>query len=89
MFREEVLEWAEEAIRETEHADYFTHGKPMTSWYIKGLLRRMEFTIGVLRPLEQKRVEWNTSINLKIYFEVARDVLFDAGVAALNHAYDT
>jgi hypothetical protein len=87
VFREEVLQWAEEAIKETEYADYFTNGKPTTAWY-KGWLKRIEFTTGVLRPLEQTRAEWNTTENLQIYFEVARDVLLGAGVVVLNPAYD-
>ena len=87
LFMEEVVQWVEEAIKETEYADYFTNGKPTTTWY-KGWLKRMEFTTRVLRPLEQTRAEWNTAENLEIYFDVARDVLLDAGVVVMNHAYD-
>ena len=48
----------------------------------------MEFTTGVLRPLEQARSEWYTVENLATYFEVARDVLLDAGIAVRNPNYD-
>jgi hypothetical protein len=67
VFREEVLQWAEEAIKDTEYAGYFVNGRPTIGWY-KGWLKRMEFTTGILRPLEQTRAEWNTPENLETYF---------------------
>ncbi len=70
VFREEVLKWAEDKITDTEYAAYFEEGKPTIGWY-KRWLKRMEFTTGVLRPLEQSRAEWNTPENLETYFEVA------------------
>ena len=48
----------------------------------------MGFTIGVLRPLEQTRHEWITLENLKTHFEMARDVLLDAGVAFRSPSYN-
>ena len=87
MFREEVLKWAEEANKDTEYASYFVGGRPTIAWY-KGWLKRMGFTTGILRPLEQTRAEWNTEENLETYFEVARDVLLDAGVAVIHPDYD-
>jgi hypothetical protein len=48
----------------------------------------MEFTTGVLRPLEQARSEWYTVENMATYFEVARDVLFAAGVVVRNPNYN-
>jgi len=49
----------------------------------------MEFTTGILRPFEQTRKEWNTEENLQTYFEVAKGVLLDAGVAICNPEYDS
>jgi hypothetical protein len=48
----------------------------------------MEFTTGVLRPLEKTTTEWNTTENFEIYFDVSNDVLLDAGVVVCNLAYD-
>ena len=48
----------------------------------------MEFTTGVLRPLEQARKDWYTVENLVTYFEVAGDVFLDAGVVVRNPDYD-
>ena len=56
VFREKALQWAEEAMKETEYADYFTNGTPTTTFY-KCWLKRMEFTRVVLRPLEQAKAE--------------------------------
>ena len=49
---------------------------------------RMEFTAGILRPLEQARKDWYTVENLATYSELAKDVLLDAGVAARNSDYN-
>ena len=87
VFPEEIIRWAAEEIEGTVYADNFPNGVPTTGWY-RGWLRRMEFTTGVLRPLEQTRAEWYTPENLAYYFEVARDVLLDAGVAIRNPDYD-
>ena len=48
----------------------------------------MEFTTGVLRPLEQARREYFTPENMATSFELARDVLLDAGVVARNLDYN-
>ncbi len=48
----------------------------------------MEFTSGILRPLEQARNDWYTVENLTTFFEVAREVLLGAGVAIRNPDYD-
>jgi len=48
----------------------------------------MEFNTCALRPLEQTRSAWYTPENLESYFNVARDVLINAGVAELNPNYD-
>ena len=87
VFPEEIIKWAAEEIAGTEYAKNFPDGMPTTGWY-RGWLRRMEFTTGVLRPLEQTRAEWYTAENLAKYFEVARDVLIGAGVAKLNEDFD-
>jgi hypothetical protein len=86
VFREDTLKWAEDAIAGTDYAAYFEKGKPTIGWY-KGWLKRIEFTTGVLRPLEQTRAEWNTPENLETYFEVAKGVLLDAGVVVYNPGY--
>jgi hypothetical protein len=49
----------------------------------------MGFTTGALRPLEQTRHEWIVVESLETYFEAARDVLIDAGVAVRNPNYDS
>ena len=87
VFPEEIMKWAAEEIAGTPYADNFPDGMPTTGWY-RGWLRRMEFTTGVLRPLEQTRAEWYTPENLAAYFEVAADVLIDAGVAVRNADYE-
>lgn len=43
---------------------------------------------GTVRPLEMTRAEWFTSDNLKQYFEVAAQVLIDAGVVVANRRYE-
>ena len=48
----------------------------------------MYFTTGVLRPLEHARKDWYTVENVVTYFEVARDVLLDAGLVVRNPDYD-
>ena len=87
VFPEEIMRWAGEMIDGTEYASYFPDGMPTVGWY-RGWLKRMEFTTGKLRPLEQTRAEWHTEENLAAYFDVARDVLLNAGVAELNPEYD-
>jgi hypothetical protein len=51
-------------------------------------LERCQFLLGPLRPLEDRRVDWFTDANLVRYFEVARDVLINAGVSKFNPDYD-
>jgi hypothetical protein len=70
-----------------EYAKFFVDGKPKIGW-LKKCLERMKFTTGILRPIEQTRAEWNTPENLETYFEVAKDVLLDAGVVFYNPDYD-
>ncbi len=48
----------------------------------------MEFTTGVLRPLEQARKDWYTVENLTTYFEVAKDMLLGARVVVRNPNYN-
>jgi hypothetical protein len=48
----------------------------------------MDFLTGHLRPLEQAREEWYTKQNLETYFDVARDVLINVGVAVNNPTYE-
>jgi hypothetical protein len=87
VFREEVLKWDEDAISDADYAAYFVESKPTIGWY-KGWLKMMEITTCVLQPLKHTRAEWNTPENLETYFEVAKDVLLDAGVVVCNPAYD-
>ena len=86
VFSEEVRRWAAEAIEGTDYAEYFVDGKPTVAWY-KGWLKRMEFGTRVMRPLKQTRHEWFTPENLDTYFEVAKYVLLDVGVAVQNPHY--
>jgi hypothetical protein len=51
VFPGDVLKWALEAIEETDYAEFFPDGKPTRGWFY-GWLRRIEFLIGNLRPLE-------------------------------------
>ncbi len=44
----------------------------------------MHFLTGALRPLEQTMAEWFTVDNLEGYFNIARDVLINAGVTVKN-----
>jgi hypothetical protein len=87
VFQSEVLKWAEEEIKGTEYGKYFVNGNPTIGWYIDWL-KRMDFTTGVLRSLEQTRSELFTAENLAIYFDVARDVLLYDGVSTRNPDYD-
>jgi len=48
----------------------------------------MEFTTCILRPLEKAQADWNTPENIEIYFDMAKDVLVDAGVVVRNRVYD-
>ncbi len=63
VFREDILKWAEEAIEGTDYAQYFKNGKPTRGWFY-GWLRRMEFLIVNLWPLDQTRSEWYNAENL-------------------------
>jgi hypothetical protein len=56
VFASEVMGWAAKEIKETEYAKCFVGGQPTEGWY-RGWLRRILFTTGVLRPLEQARSE--------------------------------
>ncbi len=86
MFSEEMV-WAAKSIKGTNYAEYYVNGKPTTRCF-KGWLKRLELTTGVLRPLEQARREYFTPENLATSFELARDVLLDAGVVARNLDYN-
>ena len=44
----------------------------------------MDFLTRQLIPLEHTREQWYTVENLEVYFDVARDVLVNAGVAVHN-----
>jgi hypothetical protein len=48
----------------------------------------MEFWTRRLRPLEKTRQEWFTAENLKLYFEVSKNVLLITGVADVNPDFD-
>ena len=88
VFPEEVIRWAAYEVEGTPLAELFPpDGKPSKGWY-RGWLKRMEFHSGSLRPLEQTRAAWYTPENLEIYFDVAKDVLINAGVAEVNPNYD-
>jgi hypothetical protein len=67
VFASHVIRWTAEEIKDTEYAKYFVNGEPTEGWY-RGWLRRMEFTTGVLRPLEQARKDWYIVENLVTYF---------------------
>jgi len=54
VFASEIMRWAAGEIAETDYAIKFPDGKPSEVWY-RGWLRRMEFTTGILRPLERAR----------------------------------
>ena len=82
------MAWAAIEIKGTEYESYFApDGKPTRGWY-QGWLRRMDFLTGHLRPLEQTREEWYTEKNLETYFDIARDVFLNAGVAVMNPTFD-
>jgi hypothetical protein len=51
VFASEVMRWAADEIAENDYAKIFPDGKPSEGWY-RGWLRRVEFTTGILRPLE-------------------------------------
>ena len=89
VFPDEIMHWAAEEISDRPDlmALFPPDGKPTRGWY-RGWLKRMEFGTGPLRPLELTRAEWYTEENLKLYFEVAMDVLLKAGVAELNPSFD-
>lgn len=87
VFPEDIMKWCTEEIRGTDYALNFPEGRATEGWY-RGFLRRQGFLTGTVRPLEMTRAEWFTSDNLKQYFEVAAQVLIDAGVAVANRRYE-
>ena len=87
VFPDEVMKWAAEEIAGTLDADMFENRYHGRGWY-RGWLSRMEFQVGPMQFLELIRDVWNTGKKMAESFEVATDVLLDAGVAIVNPDYD-
>jgi len=83
VFPDEVMHWATDAIKGTEYESLFPNGKPARGWF-NGWIKRIHFFTSALRPLEDRWAYWFLMENLERYFEVARDVLLNAGVAVSN-----
>ena len=82
-----MMQWAADILKGSKYEKLFPYGKPTKGWCY-GWLERSRFLLGSLMPLEDPRANWFTDENLTTYFEVARDVFINAGVARLNPDYD-
>jgi hypothetical protein len=87
VFPDEVMKRAGEAIAGIPFTDMFENGCPGRGWY-RGRLRRMEFQVGTMRPLDLTREAWYTENNLVDYFDVAKEVLLNTIVSMINPDYD-
>ena len=87
VFRDDVMAWATHLIKNTPAANNFVNGEATVGWY-QSWLRRHNMTTGAERPLELTRAEWASPINVEKYFDVAAEIMVNAGVAEPNPHYD-